>query len=182
MIILTMNDKTGEVKELKMACPFRSLTDLKRDELKDGEDYVEGTSQTSLEGYEPLSSIIARCTRTMVGPGGQTYSVLDKDALKAEETQQGIYEASGANTLDEAFATMDPTDGQGFDLADASQVMSSLNDKTNELTNAETDLSTKRVNDASLKNAKVNDGIVGKSDDAEGTSANKSENDFPEKN
>lgn len=169
-----MDSKTGEVKEMEVVCPFRSITDLKREELRDGEDYVEGTSVTTLEGYEPLESIVARCTRQVVSPNGTTYNVLDTDALKAEESQTGIYEAGKAQTLDEAFATMDPTDEQGFDLADASVISEALNQKSKVV---QANLSTERANEAHQE-AKVSDGTVGKSDTTNTTSQNNS--DFPE--
>lgn len=170
--LAVLNEKTGEVKEYSVLCPFRSLTDAK--DYQDGETYEAGTSVTTLEGYEPLESIVARCMRTVRSPNGTVYTVLDSDALKAEETQQGIYEAGNATNVDEAFATLDPTDVQGFDLADASQVLSSLNTKMND---EKSNLSTERVNEAPSK-AKMNDGTVGKSDSSESTN---STDDFPEK-
>ena len=78
-----VNTKTGEIIEAEVVVPFASITDLKKDAIKDGEDYEPGTSVTSLEGYEPLASIVARCTRVVQSPNGTTYSVIDTDALKA---------------------------------------------------------------------------------------------------
>lgn len=171
MVILTVNDKTGEVKEVSLASPFRCLTDLK--EYKDGEDYKEGTSCTSLEGYEPLEDIVARCTRTMVTQNGMRYAVLDKDALKAEAVGTPIYEAGSASTLDEAFATLDPTSSQGFDLADASEITEALREKAQATDN----LSTERANESPQK-ATVSDGTVGKSDEA--VKPSETNPDFPE--
>lgn len=169
--LAVINEKTGEVKEYSVASPFRSLTDLQ--DYSDGETYEEGTSTTTLEGYEPLESIVARCMRTVRSPNGSEYQVLDTDALKAEETQQGIYEAGSASNVDEAFATLDPTDSQGFDLADASAIAGMINADVEEKSN----LSTERANEAQSK-AKVSDGTVGKSDDSSSTSPNSA--DFPE--
>ena len=148
-----VNSKTGEIIEAEELVPFRSLTDLKRDEYHDGEEYEPGSSVTSLEGYEPLESIVARCMRTVQSPNGSTYQVLDKDALKLEETSQGIYEASGSKTLDEAFNTMDPTESQGFELADASAISHSVQESLSQ------ELPTQGVNDDSHK-SKVNDEVV----------------------
>lgn len=123
-----VNVKTGEVLELrKEKSPFRSITDLK--DYNHVERYESGTSQVDLTGYEALESIIARCTRTMVAPGGQSYQVLDVDAVKAEAISVPVsvdYEAGSAQTIDEAFATEDPTSAGDFDLVDASQVMAKV--------------------------------------------------------
>lgn len=143
-------------------------------EIEDGENYVEGTSVTTLEGYEPLESIVARCTRIVTSPNGNSYNVLDTDALKAEETQTGIYEASEAQTLDEAFATMDPTDAQGYDLADASQDLNVANAKVAE---SLSNLSPKGTNTAP-SNSGVSD-VVDKSNLSDTTDAK--DGDFPEK-
>lgn len=120
-----VNNKTGEFLEIKKEpVPFRTLTNLK--DYKDGEKYTPDSSEVDLTGYEPLESIIARCTRVMRAPGGQSYSVLDKTALQAEATVSGVYEAAGATSIDEAFDRMDPTDEPGFDLADASALLSEV--------------------------------------------------------
>lgn len=175
-----MNNKTGEIFEI--VSPFRSLTDLK--DYKDGETYEPGTSVTSLEGYEPLESIVARCMRTMRSPNGTEYQVLDTDALHAEETQIGIYEASGASTLEEAFATADPTDSQGFDLADATYIQTKLSEELAERANVkeqDKDLSTKGTNE--ILNNGVSD-VVGKSDSVSNGADSTQEVDsdiFPEK-
>lgn len=120
-----VNTQTGEVFEIKKELsPFRSITDLKS--FKDGEYYEPGSSQVDLTGYEPLESIIARCTRVMRAPGGQTYQVLDVEAVKqeAQVVPTSIdYEAGTASTIDEAFATEDPTSDPDFDLVDASRIM-----------------------------------------------------------
>lgn len=121
-----VDKKTGEVKEGRPDVPFRSITDLKQ--YKDDEHYEEGTSMVDMTGYEPLASIVARCMRTMKAPNGQLISVLDKTALKAEESQVGVYEASSAQSIDEAFETLDPTDSPDFDLSDASQTLAQAND------------------------------------------------------
>ena len=163
-----VDPKTGEIFEMEAVCPFRSITNLKKDQLVDGENYKKGTSITTLEGYEPLGSIVARCTRQLTSRSGTIYTVLDRDALKAEETQTGIYEASNAKTLDEAFNTMDPTDEQGFDLSDASIIKENLVKKSN--------LSTERASETPL-NVKASDGTVGKSDSQNSTTQ---EADFPE--
>lgn len=169
-----VNSKTGEIVEMEEICPFCSLLSPKSDGLKDGEDYREGTSVTTLEGYEPLESIVARCMRTVKSPNGSVYQVIDTDALKAEETQQGVYEAASAKTVDEAFDTMDPTESQGFDLADASMIQNSVGEKLANTASDETssNLSTKGAN-APL-NSEVSD-VVGKSESTSETDA------FPEK-
>lgn len=122
------NKETGEVFEIqKEKSQFRSITDLK--DFSDPEKYEKGSSMVDLTGYEPLESIIARCTRTMVAPGGQMYQVLDYDAVKAESQVVPAsvdYEAGDAKTVDEAFATEDPTQDGDFDLADASRVLASI--------------------------------------------------------
>lgn len=171
-----MNSKTGEIIEAEELVPFASITDLKKENIKDGEDYVEGTSVTTLEGYEPLESIVARCMRTVQSPNGSTYQVLDKDALKAEETQQGLYEASGAKTLDEAFDTMDPTESQGFDLSDASIIQNRVSEelRNSQPVEASSNLSTKGTNEAPTY-SEVSD-VVGKSESKPETAES-----FPEK-
>lgn len=121
-----LDKKTGEIIEGRPDVPFRSLTDLKQ--YKDDEQYEPGTSMVDETGYEPLASIVARCMRTMKAPNGQLISVLDKTALKAEESQVGVYEASSATSVDEAFATQDPTDDPDFDLSDASRFLAQAND------------------------------------------------------
>lgn len=122
-----VNAKTGEIYEVaRPVIPFRTI--LTANEYKDGEDYEEGTSCVDLTGFEPLASIVARCMRTMRSPSGATTQVLDVDALRAEANEPGIYEAKDAQTVDEAFDTLDPTDAPGFDLVDASQVMNAVND------------------------------------------------------
>lgn len=113
-----LNKDTGEILEAE--CPWRTITDLK--DYNDDEEYIEGTSVTSLEGYEPLESIVARCMRTIKSPNGTEYQVLDTEELKACETQTGVYDCAGAKDLDEAFACTDPTSAQGFDLADATNL------------------------------------------------------------
>lgn len=122
-----VNSKTGEFLEIrKDPIPFRSLTDH---EYSDGETYEPGSSQVDLTGYEPLASIIARCTRTMRAPGGQTYQVLDMEAVKQESQTVPTsvdYEAGTAKTVDEAFATEDPTTDPDFDLVDAGRIMSQV--------------------------------------------------------
>ena len=170
-----VNSKTGEIVEMEEVCPFCSLLSPKMDGIKDVESYEAGTSVTSLEGYEPLESIVARCMRVVKTPSGAEYQVLDTDALKAEETQQGVYDAAGAKTLDEAFATMDPTSSQGFDLADASQIQNSLSEKLAQTASGEasSNLSTKGAN-APL-NSEVSD-VVGKSESTPEADA------FPENN
>lgn len=176
MKIYTLNDKTGEIKETSIVCPFATQFEPKRDSINDGEDYVEGTSVTSLEGYEPLESIVARCMRVVKAPNGAEYQVLDTDALKAEETQQGVYDAAGATTLDEAFATMDPTSSQGFDFADASQIQNSLSEKLAQTATDETSSNLSTQGTSAIPHNEVSDEVVGKSE-------SKSESDaFPEKN
>ena len=116
---------TGEVFQIqKEVSPFRTITDLK--DYHDAETYEEGTSMTDLSGFEPLTSIVARCMRVSRMPGGQVVSALDTDLLKQEYVSTGIYEASNANTVDEAFATEDITDSPTFDLADASMIKDTI--------------------------------------------------------
>lgn len=161
-----IDSKTGEIIEAEELCPYRTIVDAK--EYEDGETYEEGTSVTSLEGYEPLESIVARCMRTTRSPNGTEYQVLDVDALKAEETQTGVYDASGAKDIEEAFSTTDPTESQGFDLADASAIANNLQAKQEEL-------STQVTNDAP-SNSKSEEPVVGNSEPASADSEN-----FPEK-
>lgn len=173
-----VNSKTGEIIEAEEHCPFASITDLKRDP-NDVESYEAGTSVVSLEGYEPLDVIVSRCMRTVKSPNGVVYQVLDKDALKAEETQTGIYEASGAKTLDEAFDTLDPTASQGFDLVDADRIKQRLQLRLGEgltktsATATSSKLSTQGRNEA-LKYSEVTD-VVGNSESKSAVA------DFPEK-
>lgn len=152
------NKETGEVIELAEVIPFARLLEPKVDLVDDGEYYEPGSSITSLEGYEPLESIVARCMRTVQSPNGTSYQVLDSDALKAEENGTSIYEASGAKTLDEAFATMDPTDAQGFDLADASAISQSVEQSLNQ------ELSTQGRSDDNHK-SEATDEVVGNSEE-----------------
>lgn len=178
-----VNNKTGEIVEMEELCPFCTLLSPKSDGLNDVESYEAGTSVTSLEGYEPLESIVARCMRTVKSPNGSVYQVLDTDALKAEETQQGVYEASGAQTLDEAFATMDPTESQGFDLADASNIQKRLGEELAKTSSVETStkLSTKGTNE--VLNNEVSD-VVGNSvskSETDGTPPEKEKDIFPER-
>ena len=115
-----VNKSTGEVFEIqKEKIPFRTLLSHEFDHK---EKYEKGSSQVDLTGYEPLDVIIARCTRTMVAPGGQVYTVLDVDAVKAESVSVPTsvdFEAGTAKTVDEAFDTEDPTMSDDFDLVDA---------------------------------------------------------------
>lgn len=152
------DNKTGEIIEVAEVIPFARLLEPKVDLVDDGEYYEPGTSVTSLEGYEPLESIVARCMRTVQSPNGSTYQVLDTDALKMEESSQGIYEASGAKTLDEAFATMDPTESQGFDLADASAISQSVQEHLTQ------ELPTQGGSDDNLK-SKTTDEVVDNSEE-----------------
>lgn len=179
-----VDSSTGEIIEAEEFCPFRSITDLKRDEMEDGETYEEGTSMTSLEGYEPLESIVARCMRTTRSPNGTEYQVLDVDALKSEETQTGVYDASGAKDIEEAFATTDPTESQGFDLADVSAIQNRVAEELNNASVAKrsAELSTKGTNEAPLNN-EVSD-VVGKSASTGGATEKSSTEEktfFPEK-
>lgn len=120
-----MYNNTGEVLTLQKApSPFRSITDLK--DYNDNERYEEGTSLVDLTGYEPLESVIARCTRLMRGRNGQEYQVIDRDMLKAEMTMPGVYEAGNATSIDEAFETEDITDAPMFDLSDAGEIINNL--------------------------------------------------------
>lgn len=173
MKIMVLNEKTGEVKETEIICPFATQFEPKRESVHDGEDYEPGTSVTTLEGYEPLESIVARCMRTMKTPNGATVQVLDTDALKAEETQQGVYDAAGAHTVDEAFATMDPTESQGFDLADASQIQNSLSERLAQTASDETSSNLSTKGTSAPLNSEVSD-VVGKSESMSETDA------FPE--
>lgn len=114
------NLKSGEVVQLqKEPCSFRTITDLK--DYHDGEVYEQGTSKVDLTGYESLESIVERCMRTSRGPNGQVMSALDLDMLRAEYSQQPLYEASSADDIDSAFETEDVSDAPTFDLADASR-------------------------------------------------------------
>lgn len=127
-----MDKKTGEVLEIvEPECPFRSITDLKG--YNDDESYEPGTSQVDLTGYEPLESIIARCTRVMRAPGGQTYTVIDRDLVKQEAgvvpTLEEDYTAGSATTVDEAFDTADPTDDPDFDMTDAIRILSEIKER-----------------------------------------------------
>lgn len=168
-----VNSKTGEIVELEEVCPFASLTDPKKEGIKDVESYKAGTSVTSLEGYEPLESIVARCMRMVQSPNGVTYQVLDRDALKAEETGIPVYEAEGAQSLDEAFATVDPTDSQGFDLADASVIQNVVAERLRNVkaSDGSADLSTKGK--SAVPQNEASD-VVGKSEST-------TESAFPEK-
>lgn len=125
-MVTVVNTKTGEIFEQDI--PFRTITNLKG--YHDGEVYKKGSSAVDLTGYEPLSSIIARCTRVMRAPGGQTYQVLDTNALKAEQTfADPVFEASGASSIDEAFVkATDITETPGFDLSDAGRILAQAKD------------------------------------------------------
>lgn len=125
-----VNRKTGEIFDLSLATgatlPYRTILDA--DEYQDPEQYESDSSLTDLTGYEPLESVIARCMRTMRSPSGAVTQVLDVNALKAEAQDTGIYEAENAGSVDEAFETIDPSDAPGFSLADAGQILASVND------------------------------------------------------
>lgn len=153
-----MNEKTGEIFDVvRPVIPFRTL--LTANEYKDGEEYEEGTSCVDLTGFEPLASIVARCMRTMKSPSGATTQVLDMQALRAEATDTGVYDAKDAQTVDEAFDTLDPTDSPGFDFVDASQVLQSVNDNLSKVK----DLSTTEIS-RDLQKSQANLSAVGKSD------------------
>lgn len=168
-----VDSKTGEVIEAQEICPYRTILDA--DEYNDSETYEQGTSVTTLDGYEPLESIVARCMRTTHSPNGTEYQVLDLDALKAEETQQGVYDAAGAKDIDEAFATLDPTESQGFDLADVSAIQNRVSEELRNASVAESsaELSTKGENEAPTSSV-VND-VVGKSASTNDATASRDE-------
>ena len=120
-MVETINKETGEVVEEKRPdVPFRSLTDLKS--YRDNEVYQPDTSKVDMTGYESLASIVARCTRVSRTANGSSVQFIDKTLLKAEEQTQGFYDIKEGMTVDEAFATADPTQDPDFDLVDASRI------------------------------------------------------------
>lgn len=160
-----LNKTTGEVFEIqKEKVPFRTLLDHEFDHK---EKYEKGSSQVDLTGYEPLDVIIARCTRTMVAPGGQVFNVLDVDAVKAESINVPAsvdYEAGSAKTVDEAFATEDPTTDPDFDLTDASRIMSEISTRqeANDNLNVSSEADNVKIEEALDKsNDDTNDDSVG---------------------
>lgn len=159
-IVNYVNLKTGEIKKVPVSDkPFRSLLDA--GEYQDAEHYESDSSVVDLTGYEPLSSIVARCMRTMKSPSGVVTQVLDVNALKAEAHDTGIYEAGKASTVDEAFETLDPTDAPGFDFVDGSRILQSVND--NILTKAK-ELSTTSTKEQAPKSQATEDNAVENSD------------------
>lgn len=126
-ITQVVNSKTGELFDVALpVLPYRTIRDA--NDYKDGEEYEPDSSMVDLTGFEPLSTVIARCMRTMKSPSGGITQVLDLDALKAEAHEPGIYEAEKATTIDEAFETLDPTDAPGFDFVDGSAIIQAVND------------------------------------------------------
>lgn len=128
--MISYNKKTGEVysKDAEET-PVQKFVVVTPGDYDDMEYFEPGTSVTSLEGYEPLESIVARCMRVMKDPSGTEFQVIDLDQLKAEETQSGVYDCAGAKTVDEAFACTDPTSAQGFDFADATNLASDVQER-----------------------------------------------------
>lgn len=64
--MLILDEKTGEVADKdisRSSCPFRSITDLKRDLYHSGEDYEEGTTLTQAEQYVPIIKLIEKMLR-----------------------------------------------------------------------------------------------------------------------
>lgn len=126
-VMQVVNSKTGEIFDVaRPVIPYRTILDA--DEYQDLEAYEPDSSLTDLTGYEPLESVIARCMRTMKSPSGVVSQVLDVHALQQEAHDTGIYEAENASSVDEAFETIDPSDAPGFGLADAGQILASVND------------------------------------------------------
>lgn len=103
-----INEKTGEVYKarygevLRPDIPFRSKTDLKN--YNDDEYYEEGTSLTDPSQVLNVKETITRMMRgEMIMPG----------------VKDGEYDVDmDKMSIDEAFATEDPTKGPGFDLCD----------------------------------------------------------------
>ena len=64
--MLILDEKTGEVADKDISrsnCPFRSITDLKRDLYHFGEDYEEGSTLTQAEQYVPIIKMIEKMLR-----------------------------------------------------------------------------------------------------------------------
>lgn len=103
-----INEKTGEVYKarygevLRPDVPFRSKTDLKN--YSDNEYYEDGTSLTDPSQVLNVRETVDRMRRGEIMMPGIKDGDYDVDLDKM--------------TIDEAFATEDPTKAPGFDLAD----------------------------------------------------------------
>ena len=89
---------------------FRSITDLK--EFSDDEWYEEDTSETEPGQAVDIKSVYLRCLRGEITP-----------------VRAGGYEVKPGMSLDDAFDTLDPTQSEGFDLADATAISNHLEGK-----------------------------------------------------
>lgn len=94
----------------KMDIKFRTITNLKN--FSDNEVFEPETSETEPGQAVDIKSVYLRCLRgeiTPVRPGG--------------------FDIKPGMTVDEAFDTLDPTQSEGFDLADATVISNHLNEK-----------------------------------------------------
>lgn len=159
-MITFVDKKTGEVYEADV--PFRTIGTAS--EYTDDESYEAGTSLTDISGYEPLESVIARCTRQVGGINSRGLQVLDMKALKEESHgvmtsyDVALDDHASSDQVDAAFsASYDPSDSPGFDLSDASEILSAV------ATNDNKDLSTSSQEEQlTIKQATT--GAVGKSE------------------
>lgn len=109
-----INEKTGEVYKarygevLRPDVPFRSKTDLKN--YNDDEIYEEGTSLT-----DPSQALNVKATVEFMFGRQLADAIIRGDVVPVIK---GDFDVKGDMTVDEAFATEDPTKAPGFDLAD----------------------------------------------------------------
>lgn len=87
---------------------FRTQYDLQG--YNDNEVYVEGTSETEPGQAVNIKSVYLRCLRGELPPVSPT----------------GGYDVKPGMSIDEAFATMDPTESEGFDFADVTAISNAL--------------------------------------------------------
>lgn len=89
---------------------FRSITDLK--DFNDDEWFEPDTSETEPGQAINIRAVYERCMRGELAP-----------------VRSGSYDIKKPVSDDEAFATLDPTESEDFDLADATAIADELKDK-----------------------------------------------------
>ena len=111
---------------------FRTITDLK--DFSDNEVFEPDTSETEPGQAVNIRSVYERCMRGELPPVGSSGSFVVKPGM----------------TVEEAFGTLDPTQSEGFDLADATAISNHLNEKlkSEELSPGKTGVAPSIANDS----------------------------------
>lgn len=93
-----------------MDIKFRTITNLKN--FSDNEVFEPETSETEPGQAVDIKSVYLRCLRGELAP-----------------FHSGSFDVKPGMSVDDAFATIDPTLSEGFDLADATAISNHINDK-----------------------------------------------------